>query len=506
MKIEVALQYNYGYTWYTADGISVKGFIYNEQNEVLCDAALQAYFEQVQTEEEFKARLKAANGLFSVLIQKEDMIFAAVDITRTFPLFYAIKEGSIIISDAAEACAVQPLQVSEPAREEFLFTGYVTGSHTLLAGVSQVEAGSGIMFREQLSIFNYHFYTADHKAEESFLLQADRLAALFEEAGKRLVAALQGRTAVLPLSGGYDSRLIAVLLRKQNYPKVICYTYGTPSSPDVRISQKVAQQLGFPWHFIPYTHTVVGDFLNTPAFKAYLPFAANYTSMFFTQDYFAVRYLKEKAIVPDDAVIVPGHTGDFLAGGHLEEGLTSLNVADCILRRHYVFRKGDPDAFRQQVQLIPGAQPYESFENWNMKERQAKFIINSNRIYEFWNFEHLIPLWDKKLVDFFRNVSLEYRTGRKLFDHVLFQYFFEPYAVAYAKKSYPFLLRKVAGARNRLRRALFSDPINFKLIARSFLKEKTLGLQWSSKEININRIQTAWYMAWLEEQIKAKDN
>jgi asparagine synthase (glutamine-hydrolysing) len=503
MKIKIALHYNYGYSWYTADGISVKGFIFDAANEVMKGAALQAYFSQVHSEEEFKEKLKAANGLFSVVIQKEDCVFAAVDITRTFPLFYSLKEGNLTISDAAEACAAQPLQLLEQAKEEFLFTGYVTGSRTLLAGVSQVEAGSGILFREQLSSFSYHAYIGEGKTEQSFSVLADRLATLFDEAGKRLVAALQGRTAVLPLSGGYDSRLIAVLLKKQNYPGVICYTYGTSSGPDVRISEKVARQLGFPWHFIPYTPAVTGDFLHSAAFREYFPFAANCTSMFFTQDYFAVKYLKENAMVPQDAVVVPGHTGDFLAGGHLVPGLTQQNVAERILQRHYVFRKGDTAAFGQYIKTIPGAQPYESFENWNMKERQSKFIINSNRIYEFWNFEHLVPLWDKALVDFFRKVSLEHRTGRKLFDYVLFRYFFEPYAVAYTKKNYPFLMRKVTGARNRLRRAIFSDPINFKLVARSFLKDRPLGMQWSSKEVNINRIQTAWYIAWLEEHIKA---
>ncbi len=500
MKIEIALHYHYGYSWYSEKGISVKGFIFSEQNKVLKGAELLHYFGHVQTEQDFKALVEAANGLFSVIVHREDRVFAAVDITRTFPLFYSVKPGGIKISDAAESCAAKPLQLSEQAKEEFLFTGYVTGTRTLLADVSQVEAGSYIVYQEQLCVHDYHFYISDSRVEQSFGALETRLASLFDKAGKRLVTALAGRTAVLPLSGGYDSRLIAVLLKKQNYPKVICFTYGTPSGTDVRISEKVALQLGFPWHFVPYTPAVIGNFPETEAFGAYFPFAANYTSMFFTQDYFAVRHLREKALVPEDAVIVPGHTGDFLAGGHLMPGLTPLNVTEGILSRHYIFRKGNKDVFRQNVKTPQNALPYERFENWNLKERQAKFIINSNRIYEFWNFEHLIPLWDKELVDFFRNVDLEYRTGRKLFDHVLFHYFFEPYGVAYTKKNYPFLLRKMTGARNRLRRVLFSDPLNFKLIARSFLKDKSLDLQWSSKEININRIQTAWYIHQLEKR------
>ena len=499
MEIRIALQYNYGYSWVTGKGISVKGFIYNERNEILRDARLLAYFEDVRTEDDFKAKLEKANGLFSVIIQREDQVFFAVDITRTFPLFYALKQKGLIISDAAEACSDEPLQFEGLAKNEFLFTGYVTGSRTLLSGVSQVQAGVYIAYKEQLKTVTYHLYMADEKSEQSFEVLSEQLAGLFDEVGKRMVSTLNGRTALVPLSGGYDSRLIAVLLKRQNYPKVICFTYGIPSSSDVRLSEKVARQLGFPWHFVPYTEAVIGDFLDTPAFREYFRFAANYTSMFFTQDYFALRYLKEKSIIPDDSVVVPGHTGDFLAGGHLMPGLTQQNVRAGILKRHYVLRKGDSTTFQQNITTIPDALPFESFENWNMKERQAKFIINSNRNYEFWGYEHLIPLWDKELVHFFGNVSLEYRTGRKLFDQVLFRYFFQPKQVAFYKEDYPLVIRKVIGARNRLRRVVFSDNNNFKLIARHFENNMPLNVAWSSKDININSIQTTWYITWLEK-------
>jgi len=50
------------------------------------------------------------------------------------------------------------------------------------------------------------------------------------------------------------------------------------------------------------------------------------------------------------------------------------------------------------------------------QERQAKFIVNSVRVYEFWGYEWRIPLWDNQLMDFFSGVPLKLRLEKKLYD------------------------------------------------------------------------------------------
>src|SRR5690606_18133863 len=145
----------------------------------------------------------------------------------------------------------------------------------------------------------------------------------------------------------------------------------------------------------------------------------------FLQDFFAVKSLKQQGVIPEDAVFVPGHTGDFISGGHLVPGLTPENITEAILKRHYALRAGDKTVFRERVaKMLHDISPAENFENWNLKERQSKFIINSNRAYEFWGHEHLMPLWDKELVLFFQNIDHSHKIGRPLYDHVLFAHFF----------------------------------------------------------------------------------
>ena len=70
------------------------------------------------------------------------------------------------------------------------------------------------------------------------------------------------------------------------------------------------------------------------------------------------------------------------------------------------------------------------FEYWDWKERQAKFIINSVRVYEFYQKEWEIPLWDDRLMEFFKKVPVKYRYKKYLYDYTLHKmypaYFPEP--------------------------------------------------------------------------------
>ena len=72
--VEIKLNYNYGYEWYSIDDIYVKGYIYDHNDNLLKDDSLVNYFSEVNNEEDFKNKLINANGLFSIIIKKENII------------------------------------------------------------------------------------------------------------------------------------------------------------------------------------------------------------------------------------------------------------------------------------------------------------------------------------------------------------------------------------------------------------------------------------------------
>lgn len=502
MNITVRLEYNYGYRWYTEKGVSVKGFILNQHDDVLEGASLAAYFSGVHSAIEFEQKLAEANGIFSVVIHWQDIVYFGVDRCRTFPLFFSTNGNSIFISDKSDAIGKK--QLSAENVREFLYTGYATGKDTLLEGVFQVESGSYYAFEGEILKQSYYFQcerTYDHGTPEDTELEQE-LVQLMDKVGARLVRMLKGRTAVIPLSAGYDSRIIAVLLKKLGYTQVITFTYGIPSSPEAITSKRVAKQLGFKWYFIDYTKDLINGFIRSDEFQEYYRFASNHVSSFFTQDYFAVKYLKKNTLIPDDAVFIPGHKSNGAMHGHFVTGIGADNVVERLIKYRYNLRSNPAnfeDKIRKEMQF---SSANDNFLNWSSKEYLSKFLVNADRIYEFFGFEHLLPLWDKEFTQFVLDLKDELRNDFILARQVWFKYYFEPFKVADKKREYPFLIQKAVGIVNRSKRFLYTDMNNFKYIAKKFLEDDDLDVRWDYVKVNINTIQSTWYIKQLEKNFK----
>lgn len=502
MEFVIKPEHDKGFLWYESDGIYVKGFLFNDQDHLLKEKTLISYFQGVVSPKDFKNRLYAANGQFAVIINKGDEVYFSVDRTRTFPLVYSLSEKKLIVSDSSLIASGGKPELYDNSIQEFLTTGYVLGKKSLIKNVSQLIGGEFVHYKNKITTDSFFDYKKTKQLSTAKPLLEKELKSVLDNLGNRLIKVLNGRTAVIPLSGGYDSRLIAALLTKNNYKNIICFTYGVPSSYEVKTSRKVAQQLKLPWHFVHYNKTLINGFIETEEFHEYYPYATNYVSSFFTQDYFAVRYLKQNNLIPKDSVFIPGHSGDLLAGGSIPKDLTEENLLSYILKRHFNLRKINTAQYTEKIkETFIGGRPFEEFDNWNFKERQGKFIINSNRVFEFFGHKHLIPLWDKELILFFQNLELSFKINQNLYNKVLFNSYFQPLKIDFKKPNYPYLIKKTIGLKNRLYRYVFCDPTNFKYIASQFIRDEELKVKWNSTTININTVQTTWYILKLKETI-----
>ncbi|HDY88568.1 MAG TPA: asparagine synthetase B family protein, partial [bacterium] len=442
MMITITLEFNHGFQWFEKNGIYVKGYVFDENNNLYQNGQLTDYFLGCENEQDFKRKLEHANGIFCVIIKRDDKAFIGVDRTRTFPIFYTEKENDFYISDNTYFFKnkLHLKQIDRLSQEEFLLTGYVTGENTLLKNVYQLQAGQYATAGKGLNKDYYFTYAARNAVNKTYDTLEKELLHAFEDVFGRLITSVDNRTIVIPLSGGYDSRLIAVMLKKLGYENVICFTYGRYDSFEVEISTKVAEKLGYKHINVEYHDNLFDGFVDDERYIRYSKFGANHTSVFLLQDYFAVKYIYDKELIPKDSVIVPGHTV-FISGAHIPAGLKKKRmksrIINEIMRRHYSLKKIiDAEKFRVKIsQQLGEGFSYSCFENWVLKERAAKFIVNADRTYEIFGYEHRIPLWDNALIEFFKYLDIKYKLNKKFYNNVLEKTIFSRYGVDFGEKN-----------------------------------------------------------------------
>ncbi len=432
------------------NNIHAKGYLFDEENNLLKDKELITYFEGVKDQDHFLEKLKHANGLFSVIIEDGDTVLMAVDRSRCFPLFYALTNNDLIISDSIESILekTDSKKLDQKASKIFLATGYVTGEKTLIKNIFQVQAGEYIYFNKGKIVKNFfHTFIPERISEytnatpvKNFLKSIDMLS---ERTGKLL----EKKVAVIPLSSGYDSRLIVSILKNIGINNAICFTYGRKDHDEIEISRKVAEKTGYKWLFIEYNDELIKGYLDDPVFHEYYKYSANYSSMFFMQEYFAVKFLHENNLIPDNSVFIPGHSGDVLAGGHLWEDInkntTSKDLAKLIYEKNFILNKLSGTVKKDLVNeiykniIVNSKFPFAVFQNWELKERHAKFVINSANVYNFFGYEYIMPLWDLNLLDFFTSLPYSYRVFKNFYNDILKKHVFLPAGLNFDSENLP---------------------------------------------------------------------
>jgi asparagine synthase (glutamine-hydrolysing) len=238
--------------------------------------------------------------------------------------------------------------------------------------------------------------------------------------------------AVVPLSGGNDSRVVLSMLKRLGYDNVVTFTYGRRANWESQVSQAVAEQLGFPWHFVPYTRRKWYEWWESTERHAFCKLADGLSSLPHPQDFPATWELQRSGLLPDDAVFIPGHGGDSLTGGRIpsswmqREHVTGSELAQAIFRKNFRLWPSSGCAYRpEMLERIRRAADVQDrtdvrtavsrFDRWDWRERQSKYINNSVRVYEFWGYDWRLPLWDDALIDFWSGIPDPLRIGRNLY-------------------------------------------------------------------------------------------
>lgn len=392
-----------------------------------------------------KKMIPKFNGAWALIYADNKSVLSAVDRFRSIPIFYSTKGEYILLSDNSHAILklLGNTEIDDICASELLVTGYVSGNETIYKNLHQIQPGEIVEAKNTLGdtikLECYRYYRYSYKeflntGEEEL---EDRLNKIIHNVFERFANSLRNKTIVIPLSGGLDSRLIAAMFKRFGIENLFCFSYGKIGNKESEVSKAVANILGYKWLFCEYNYSLWYKWFREEKIQEFIKRCGNGASVFHIQDLPAIREIL-KEIGFNNIVVIPGHSGDFITGSFVKKGIFNVNealyelVLEYILSRSYNlwnWEKSYPqikDLFIERIQksllkhtIKNEIDANEVFENWVFENKVAKYVINSVRVYEFFNCEWMLPWWDYEFMDFLLSINIDMRYSRKLFRNIL---------------------------------------------------------------------------------------
>ena len=386
------------------------------------------------------------DGHFALVATRNDTVFASVDSIASIPVFYGLDGAAWHVDGNVRRLVVRlgATEVNPEAALALAMSGATIGSATLLEGVKALGAGEMVLFRPGREPQHQHYYLYLPRPDES--ISADdpelrhRLADVTMGIFEKMVASLEGRAVTVPLSAGLDSRLVACALKELEVENVTCFSYGRRGNFEAEGARRVAKKLGYNWVFVEHTPRQQAATFASGECRTFEAFADSLNAIPFHQDFFAMDRLKAERRVPQEAVIVNGQSGDYIAGNHIPPSLCAgaenlsekvrwARITDALVDKHYdlwkVLRTPENESkiahlLREEMEAVGGGlgKPENDFALYEMSEclnRQVKYVVAGQRTYEWHGYDWRLPLWDNAFLDFWKAAPLAAKAGRRLF-------------------------------------------------------------------------------------------
>ncbi len=257
-----------------------------------------------------------------------------------------------------------------------------------------------------------------------------------------LIAGAGGRPILVPLSAGLDSRFVASGLKEAGYDNVRCVSYGLAGNREAVTSRTIARRLGYDWTFVPYTQGTMRRTFHDPDYGRYKAYSDSLTGMHFPQEYRMLTVMLADHGLDRETIVVNGQAGDFIAGNHVPKSLFEpggsaetrvARIVDALLAKHY--KHWESLQTRDRLDEIGGliraeigklgglpddpAGDHGIFEYCEFQDRQSKYVLNGQRIYEYLGLDWRLPLWDRAYMDFWARAPLAAKKGEALYRDVL---------------------------------------------------------------------------------------
>jgi asparagine synthase (glutamine-hydrolysing) len=419
----------------------LKGYLFGDGQSKLLAACSQGAAEMQRV-------LPELDGCFGLIVEAPDFVLATADRIASIPVFVTRHGGQTLVGGLATAMRARAglSQLDPDAVLAIGLAGYALGERALFAGLHHLRAGEmALITRDNEPAYSFYAaYRPWRAVERSHAQLIDGLGDVLRNVFSKMIASAQGRPIIVPLSAGFDSRLIAAALKEFRYPDVRCYAYGIPGNHEATASRAIAERLGLRWTFVPVTPRSQRDYFTSHIHSEFARYAETFTAVPFNQDYDATRRLIEGGYAPRDAIFVNGQTGDFISGNHIPESLWQPSPSSdpetrwsrlFAAARAKHFDLWDHLATKANLARIEkqfradlereGGLPADPANDWALYEsseflhRQSRYVVSGQRCYEHLGADWQLPLWDRDLISFFETAPLSAKKSQSLYKETL---------------------------------------------------------------------------------------
>lgn len=415
--------------------IFYSGYIYNYNFQIFLTKLINKIIKYPNKTDRIFKELKL-KGHFAIIIKKKNFLYTVTDNISSIPIFYYENKNDIVFSNSSHFLVKKfnkKICLIKKQIKPFLYSGYTIGENTLFDKIKFLSSGQSILINSKKHTYQSDVFQFNKKTKLNQKELQKRLFSIIKNIFVDLIKSINNRQLVISLSAGYDSRLVLSMLKELNYENIICYSYGMKNNSESTVAKKICEKLNIKYYFDELNLDNERKFYNSKIFKNYLNFSNTHHSVQYFQGISTLNRMKKRKLIKKDAIIITGNGGDYISGLHLSGFLkqklkSKKNIYDFILDKHFNLWDNKNLNLRKDITLSIENQKkiYEKkftkklnlndfYEFYEYENRQSKYVVNINRVTEFFGFDWRMPLLDSRFVNFWNYIPDKYKIDQKLY-------------------------------------------------------------------------------------------